>query len=461
MDNKILSVSLKGNIMTYKSEEIIRETMSTCHLCYKKIKAYLIEKDKKICLKKHCPKHGGFELVVSKHPWYYKGLTEYYFKVMPVKMKQRRFYIYLSNKCNMNCPICLLQPNQNRISDISLSRFEETIKKNRSSRFYLYGAEPTLRSDFVQWILLLKRYGNMVNMHTNGIKLQDYEYLKTLKDCGLDYVSLQFDGFNDKIYNVLRGRSLLSIKLKALENLRKLNISTGLNVTIARGVNEDQIKEIIEYAVSNPFIRDVSFATLSFLGSTNNNFSFDAFLMPDELIDIVDKETEGKISRRNIFLFQKLYYALLSIFNVRRCYNFHHIALIRDKNKGYLTFDTFFKLEQFEKKLDTYKELVKRSRKLAASYFFVQLFFNFLKSNILTKLSCIPANIIIPGKVINLKIPSKVLLVSFGTVCDFYKYDSQIAQYCGQGFCLEDNNNAILTDSISEVSLFYKRGSCD
>lgn len=436
---------------------IIRQTVSTCPQCFEKIKAYLIEKGEKIYMQKQCPTHGAFELLISRHPWYYKGLTEYYFKVMPDKMQQKRFYIYLSNKCNMDCPVCLLQPNQNKSCDISVSHFKEIIKKNRSSRFYLYGAEPTLRSDLEQWIRLLKSYGNLVNMHTNGIKIADYEYLKKLKDCGLDYVSLQFDGFSDKIYNILRHQNLLDIKLKALNNLRNLNISTGLNVTVAKEVNEDQIKAIIEYAVKNPFIKDVSFATLSFLGSANNNFSPDSFIMPDELIDMVEKQTEGKISRKNIFLFQKLYYALLSIFNVRRCYNFQHIALIRDKKKGYVTFDGVFKLESFEKNLNIYKLLVKNNRGLAAIYLFFKLLLNFMNGDFFPKLRCIPVNILMPGQIRNPKIPSKTLLISFGTVCDFYKYDSQIAKYCGQGFCFQDNNRITLTDSISDLSLFYNK----
>jgi pyruvate-formate lyase-activating enzyme len=442
--------------------EVIRKTLSTCPHCHKKINAYLIERDGKILMQKECLEHDNVLLLISKHPWYYKGLTEYYFEVMPKKMVQRRFYIYLSNKCNLNCPICLLEPNQDKLPDISLFQFEQIIKKNKSSRFYLYGAEPTLRSDLSQWIKLLKRHGNLVNMHTNGIKLVDYEYLKTLKDCGLDYVSIQFDGFNDKAYNILRGQSLLDKKLNALENLRRLNISTGLNVTIAKGINEDQIKPILDYAANNSFIKDVSFASLSFIGSANKNFSSDLLLMPDDIIDMVEKQSESKISRNSIFLFQKLYYALLSAFNMRRCYNFQQMALLRDEKNGYITFASFFKLGRLEKDLNKYKDLVKKNRRLAVVYLFYKLAVNFISGNFFTKLKSIPVNILFPGRILHMKIPSRLLLLSFGTVCDFYKYDSQIAQYCGQGFCFEGkHNNIILTDSISDLSLFYQETFCN
>jgi hypothetical protein len=316
----------------------------------------------------------------------------------------------------------------------------------------LYGAEPTLRRDLDQWIKLLKRHGNLVNMHTNGIKLGDFDYLKALKECGLDYVSVQFDGFSDKTYNILRGQNLVDIKLKALDNLSSLGISTGLNVTIAKGVNEDQIKPILEYAVNNQFIKDTSFASLSFLGSANSNFSSDSLLMPEDIIDMIEKQTEGKISRKSVFLFQKLYYALLSAFNIRRCYNFQQIALLRDKVKGYVAFTSLFDEDRLEKDLD---------RKLAAFYLFFRLTLSFISGNVSAKLRLIPLNIFFPGKKLNMKIPSGLLLLSFGTVCDFYKYDSSIAKYCGQGFCLENNSNkVVLTDSISDLSLFYQEKIC-
>lgn len=446
--------------MIDKSEEIIRETSSTCPQCHEKIKAYLINTGQEIHMKKSCPTHGAFDLIVSKHPWYYKGLTEYYFSVMPDRMEQKRYYIYLSNRCNLSCPICLLEPNQNKVNNIPISQFREIIKKNKSSRFYLYGAESTLQDDLEQWIRLIKRYGNLVNMHTNGIKIADYDYLKRLKDCGLDYVSLQFDGFDDIIYKKLRGQNLVDLKIKALDNLSKLNISTGLNVTIAKGINEDKINEIIEFAIRSHFIKDVSFATLSCLGSATNESFSDKYLMPDELIDLVERQSKGKINRKSIFLFQKLYYALLSIFKIRRCYNFQHIALIRSSNNGYIVFDTIFKLRYFEKYLDKYKILVKKSRVLAAAYLLSGLFFNFISDNLLTKLRCVPMNILIPGQIRNPKIPGKTLLISFGTVCDFYKYDSGIAKYCGQGFCVRDRDKVELTDSISDLTLFHDKLNC-
>jgi hypothetical protein len=137
------------------------------------------------------------------------------------------------------------------------------------------------------------------------------------------------------------------------------------------------------------------------------------------------------------------------------------MALLRDKKNGYVTFDSLFKADRLEKDLNKYKELIKKSRRLAVLHLFYKLTVNFISGIFFTKLKSIPINMLLPGKILHMKIPSRLLLLSFGTVCDFYKYDSQIAQYCGQGFCLEDkSNNIVLTDSISDLLLFYQEKIC-
>lgn len=135
--------------MVSLSEKVVRETLSTCPHCHKQIKAHLIEKDSKIYMRKQCFEHGVIDLLVSNHPQYYKNLTEYYFKVMPGKMKQKRYYIYLSNKCNLNCPICLLEPNQNKIPDMTLHQ----AKKSNQKKIGLQGSTCMERSQRCETIL--------------------------------------------------------------------------------------------------------------------------------------------------------------------------------------------------------------------------------------------------------------------------------------------------------------------
>jgi uncharacterized radical SAM superfamily Fe-S cluster-containing enzyme len=57
-----------------------------------------------------------------------------------------------------------------------------------------------------------------------------------------------------------------SIHEKAMERLNALNISTTLVVTIRRGANDDQLGELIDYAVKQPCVRGVTFQSVQAAG---------------------------------------------------------------------------------------------------------------------------------------------------------------------------------------------------
>ncbi len=50
----------------------------------------------------------------------------------------------------------------------------------------------------------------------------------------------------------LRGKDLTDMRMKALEHLNELNLSTTLVVTLQKGLNDDEIGKIIEFACNSP-----------------------------------------------------------------------------------------------------------------------------------------------------------------------------------------------------------------
>ncbi len=80
-------------------------------------------------------------------------------------------------------------------------------------------------------------------------------------------VFLQFDGLRDSTNEALRGRPLLDAKLKAIENCSKVGLGIVLVPTVASGVNEDEVGEILRFALSkHPAVRGVHFQPMSFFG---------------------------------------------------------------------------------------------------------------------------------------------------------------------------------------------------
>jgi uncharacterized radical SAM superfamily Fe-S cluster-containing enzyme len=57
----------------------------------------------------------------------------------------------------------------------------------------------------------------------------------------------------------LRGADLRGIREKALERLNRLGISTTLVVTVERGVNDGELGAIVDYALTQPAVRGVTF----------------------------------------------------------------------------------------------------------------------------------------------------------------------------------------------------------
>ena len=130
----------------------------------------------------------------------------------------------------------------------------------------LTGGEPTLHPKLFEIAdIAVSKDIQYVLVNTNGNKIAaDPDFAKRLADAGL-HCYLQFDGFNDEVYKKLRGKELLNKKLAALEHLEKAGCHTVLSPVIARGVNEDQVGDIVRLALSHKFIKAVNFLPMTYV----------------------------------------------------------------------------------------------------------------------------------------------------------------------------------------------------
>ena len=413
-------------------EMIIRKTKSVCPVCLKNIEAYIVERNGKIFMDKECSAHGDFSVLLSCHPQYYKELNRFYFSLMDRSFAQHDYIVHLTNRCNLNCPICLADANLRETDDYPLESLREFLRNKKKYKIDLMGAEPTLREDLPEIIKMVRKSGNIAALHTNGVKIADSNYLEELKKAGLNEVHFQFDGFDDEAYEKIRGRGLLEIKMKSLNNLERFNIATDLVATIVRGINEKEIIKILEFGTKHRFVKEIFFLGCRFLGRAKD-LPIEGCLMPDELIDILEEQTEGKISRGNILNFQRIYYALLSAFSIRKCFYIQHFLIIRDKG-DYIPLDKIFDLNKIKNNLEKFLELKKRKSKLAVPYLFLSLahkFIDFKRIVFLKELLTFGFQFI---RGFNLsRLPQKGVLLGFISACDAYSLDYQIARNCGKG----------------------------
>jgi uncharacterized radical SAM superfamily Fe-S cluster-containing enzyme len=417
--------------MTQNTEttEVLKETKSVCPICLVEVPAFIIERHGSVYLVKDCKIHDNYEILISRNPDEYRELSELYSYFMPLSLQQKEYYLCATTSCNASCPICFLSRCPDKIDTLSLDEVKRISINKNIKRFTFSHGEATLCENLPEMIKMLRRNKKIVNIHTNGIKIADFLYALSLKNAGISQISIQFDGFSESIYSELRGKNLLAYKIKALENLKKLEIPVTLNVTIARGINEDELGKIFNFATKESFIKDVSFITYCHYDSVKDKNN--RYIMPDELLGYIEKQSTKKILRKDVVSFQKLFYAYLNVFRIRKCFNYYHYLVVRNK-RDYSPIKDFINLKKVGILLDKLKD---RKKKLTRFLFFKMLLLSLRPKSLLL----FPYGIFLLLRGGYPKKPSKFLAITFATICDPYKYDSSVAENCGQGIIIREN----------------------
>ncbi len=307
-------------------QTVIRTTESLCPRCLKKIPAELVEEDGEIKIKKNCSEHGNFEDT-------YWGNAGHYSRVMGFlgngngvenpRTNRTRGCPYdcglcnehkshtvlgivdVTNRCNLRCPVCFASAGDRRTYEPSTQQIEGMLKNLRDNKpvpayaFQFSGGEPTLRDDLPELVKIGRKLGFLyIMVDTNGIRIaDDIEYLKSLKNAGLDSFYLQFDGLDNRIYRKLRGVDLLDKKITAIENCRRIGLKNiALVVTLAKGINDNQVGGIIKFAAENSdIIKCVNFQPLSFTGKASSIEVKENRITIYDFINLVENQTKGMI----------------------------------------------------------------------------------------------------------------------------------------------------------------------
>lgn len=117
----------------------------------------------------------------------------------------------------------------------------------------LTGGEPTCRKDLVDIIYMGRSMGFWgIEVNTNGLVIANKPgYLEDLVGAGLTGVYLSFDGLTPEVYEATCGRDILDVKLRAIERCREVGIQVVLSVAVVAGVNDDQLGDLLRFALEN------------------------------------------------------------------------------------------------------------------------------------------------------------------------------------------------------------------
>ncbi len=304
--------------------KVVKKTKSICPVCKAKIPATVFEESGKVYMAKRCPDHGEFsDIYWDSYPEYeraaryknYSSNTEsgcpYDCGICPNHRSTPMIGIIdVTNRCNLRCPICfahagaagyVYEPTMEQIE--SMMRNLIDTEPFSTPCLQLSGGEPTVRDDLPEMIRMAKGMGFiLVMVNSNGIKMaESLEYCRELKKADVDNVYLQFDGVTPEPYIQARGLNLLPVKLKAIENLKKAGLaSTVLVPTVVKGVNDDQIGDIIRFAIdNNDCIRGVNFQPVSITGRINASERKKMRITIPELTRLAEEQTGGFIKQKD------------------------------------------------------------------------------------------------------------------------------------------------------------------
>lgn len=269
-------------------------TISICPECLKRVDAKILIKDEKVYMVKTCKEHGTFESLLASDATYYKNIRNYnktpdiplQFNTEVVKgcpydcglctdheQHSCLSIIEITDKCNLTCPTCYASssPKGNHLTMDEVVKMIDTIVANEGAPDVLQisGGEPTIHPNFFEILDIAKSKPiKHLMVNTNGLMIaQDEQFAEKLATYMPDFeIYLQFDSFRPEVIKTIRGADLLDIKMKALERLNKLNLSTTLVATIHKGLNDDEIGDILDFASKQRCVRGVTFQPVQIAG---------------------------------------------------------------------------------------------------------------------------------------------------------------------------------------------------
>ncbi|MBM4032550.1 MAG: radical SAM protein [Planctomycetes bacterium] len=245
-------------------------TYGVCDTCREPVPAEHLIRASGVFLRKHCPKCGQNERLISSDParWQWKREVYQYEPSMGAGCslrceecghdhKPRLIFLDVTNRCNLNCPICLANiPGMgfefNPPTSYFARIFEELGKQTPPPRVELFGGEPTVREDVFELIEAARRNKVPVSVVTNGVRLADEGFCRRLCETGVDFL-LAFDGPDPETYRRMRkSAGVLEKKLQAIENIRRFSKRKHTLVcTLARDLNDKDMPEHFAFAHAN------------------------------------------------------------------------------------------------------------------------------------------------------------------------------------------------------------------
>jgi radical SAM protein with 4Fe4S-binding SPASM domain len=160
-----------------------------------------------------------------------------------------RMDLAITYRCNNDCAHCY-NARSRHFPEIDETNWQKIIDKIWDigiPHIVFTGGEPTLRNDLPKLIHYAQEKGLITGLNTNGRKLADADYLKSLVDAGLDHVQITFESHNPVIHDeMVRCKGAWHETVQGIQNAVNSSLYVMTNTTMLED-NRSSLRDTLEY----------------------------------------------------------------------------------------------------------------------------------------------------------------------------------------------------------------------
>ena len=163
-----------------------------------------------------------------------------------------RMDLALTYRCNNDCAHCY-NARPRDFSELATEKWISIIEKVWEigiPHIVFTGGEPTLRDDLPTLIQHAEKLGQITGLNTNGRRLMDPEYIKTLVDAGLDHVQITVESHDSTIHDyMVRRKGAFQQTITGLTNALDTPLYVMTNTTMLDH-NSPYLEETLDFLAS-------------------------------------------------------------------------------------------------------------------------------------------------------------------------------------------------------------------
>ncbi len=263
-------------------------TTALCATCLRTVPAKEVIEDGRVYLLKQCHQHGAQRVLIADDAAYWRMGREKFLKPPEQVTAPNTAHRYgcpydcgicpeheqhgclslleVTDHCNLRCPTCYAGSGPEREAHRPLAQLERMLDRIVANEVepdivQVSGGEPTTHPEFFAILDACRRRPiRHLMVNTNGVRIaREPGFAERLATYMPNFeLYLQFDSLREGPLRALRGADLRTVRTQALAKLNALNLSTTLVVTVRRGDNDDELGEIIRYALKQRCVRGVT-----------------------------------------------------------------------------------------------------------------------------------------------------------------------------------------------------------